>query len=232
MNSLIDDLKQKEWLWQGIHSYEFAHTWPTGFTNFDKMLEGGLPINGTIEVKCTRDGIGELRMWIPMLTQQEEGYEQSRLIVFIQPPGQVHAQFLVTEGIDLRQVLIIQPDNDKQALWAAEQCLKSGACRDVFLWCNTLEVSYARRLEVASHTGSCRNILFRQDKQTQFSLPVSVSLQIKPTKAGLIVQIIKKKGGWDSNPFRLDLSARWPHLTEISHYRDEHIIPFPVRQQG
>ena len=60
------------------------------------------------------------------------------------------------EGFSNRNnILIVFPNSVKEALWAAEQCLKSGACSAVLFWCQSLEVHQVRRFQVAAEAGSC-----------------------------------------------------------------------------
>lgn len=225
MYELIEQLKQKQWLWQGKMPHEPQHHYSTGFALLDQKLDGGFPKHGVIELQTT-SGIGELRLLLPHLTQNNDG----RLSVFIRPPGYLCAEMLATEKLDHNQVLLIYPDSAQHALWAAEQCLKSGACSNVMLWQTELEVHQARRLQVASETGSCLHFLFQQPQQSLFSLPVNLSMTLTPHPQGLEVTITKRKGGWSRGSFVLDMSQRWPHLS--IQKPDPVVIPFPLRKQG
>ncbi|PAU38535.1 recombinase RecA [Vibrio coralliilyticus] len=225
MYELIEHLKKKQWLWQGNHTPESRDHHPTGFELLDQKLEGGFPIHGVVELQTT-PGIGELRLLLPHLKNSSQG----RLSVFIQPPGHLSAQSLTAEGLDLNHILLLYPKTDNEALWAAEQCLKSGACSNVLLWHSGLEVHHARRLQVASETGNCLSFLFKTEQRSLFSLPVSLSMTLLPHSLGIEITITKRKGGWPHASFVLDMSTLWPSLTES---RPEPVIlPFPLRKQG
>ena len=226
MSELIDHLKQKHWLWQGnAQQSQPLEAYSTGFPLLDNKLDGGFPKHGVIELQSA-SGIGELRLLVPHLLNSSE----ARMSVFIQPPGYLCAEMLVEQGFDLNQILLIYPDNPQHALWAAEQCLKSGACSNVLLWQSELEVHQARRLQVASETGNCLHFLFKQPQQHMFSLPVSLSLHLEPHHHGLTVTITKRKGGWPHGRFVLDMRSRWPQLM-IAEPQPV-VIPFPTRKQG
>ncbi|WP_260259342.1 translesion DNA synthesis-associated protein ImuA [Vibrio intestinalis] len=225
MTPSIEHLKQKQWLWQGSTQHEPQDHYPTGFALLDQKLDGGFPKHGVVELQ-TESGIGELRLLLPHILNN--GGE--RLSVFIQPPGYLCAEMLVNEGLDPNQVLLIYPDNPQHALWAAEQCLKSGACSNVLLWQAELEVHQARRLQVASETGQALHFLFKQPQQHVFSLPVSLSLKLEAHNQGLNVAITKRKGGWPHGNFVIDMSARWPQLA--IQKPQSVVVPFPMRKQG
>lgn len=225
MYELIDHLKQKQWLWQGSQSPQEHEFFSTGFDLLDQKLKGGFPKHGVVELQSTL-GIGELRLLVPHI----KATSQERLSVFINPPGYLCAEQLTNEGIDSNKVLIITPKSDKEALWAAEQCLKSGACSNVLLWHKELEVHQARRLQVASETGSCLHFLFKTDSKSVFSLPVSLSMTLAPHDLGLKVVITKRKGGWPQESFVIDMRSKWVRLTKPSNTPT--VIPFPMRKQG
>lgn len=225
MYELIEHLKQKQWLWQGSQAPEEKAHHPTGYEVLDQKLMGGFPMHGVIELESPV-GIGELRLLLPHLKQTS----QDRLSVFIQPPGYLCAEQLTNEGLNRDKALIIYPNSSKDALWAAEQCLKSGACSNVLLWHPELEVHQARRLQVASETGNSLHFIFKRVSQSVFSLPVSLSMSLKPHPFGLEVTITKRKGGWPQGSFIINMRSKWPSLS--LQQQSPVVIPFPIRQQG
>lgn len=225
MYELIEHLKQKQWLWSGVQTQEHHDHLTTGFDLLDQKLDGGFPKHGVVELQGS-SGIGELRLLLPHL----KNTSQERLSVFIQPPGYLCAQHLTDAGLDNNRILLIQPNNAKEALWAAEQCLRSGACSNVLLWHSELEVHQARRLQVASERGNTLHFLFKTEQKCVFSLPVNLSMTLLPHPLGLEVTITKRKGGWPQGSFVLDMSATWPSLTLKP--TAPVVVPFPIRRQG
>lgn len=225
MYELIEHLKKKQWLWQGNQTPESQDYYATGYSLLDQKLEGGFPKHGVVELQSPQ-GIGELRLLIPHLQQTS----QERLAVFIQPPGYLCAQHLASQGIDCNKALLIYPKSQREALWAAEQCLRSGACSNVLLWATEIEVHQARRLQVASETGNSLSFLFKSGQKNRFSLPVSLSMTLQPHALGLEVTITKRKGGWPHGSFVLDMRHYWPSLTVQPS--QPVILPFPLRRQG
>jgi hypothetical protein len=222
MHELIEQLKDKQWLWHG--NKPASLTMPTslastGFAELDQKLEGGMPEQGVIDIQSP-PGIGELRLLFPHLRHADDG----RLLVFIQPPAPLYAEALVSEQLDNNRILVIQPKTQQHGLWAAEQCLKSGACSHVMLWCDKVEIHQARRFQVSAEMGRCRQFLFRNAQQQGFSLPVSLSMQLAPHPQGIEARITKRKGRWEPNPFTINMAQQWPTL--VLQARSQVVVPF------
>lgn len=209
VNALLEQLTRRQLIWPGFSQQAGYQPVSSGYPQFDTALGGGLPASGMIDIQSLT-GIGELRLILPYLQQQQR--KTGRLLVIIAPPAIPCADMLGSAGIDLQSLLIVQPANAKDALWAAEQCLHSGICQAVLLWQQKLQLHQARRLQLAAEQGNAALLLFRQQADG-LSLPVNLSLILQPHRQGLSVTISKRKGGWPGQAFLLDLQQHWPHLT-------------------
>lgn len=206
MHSVIELLQNNHLIWQGIDQKSNIDTISTGYTGLDKQLGGGFPVHGVIEIS-SECGIGELRL----LTHYIKNNKQ-RLSLFINPPGNLCSEFLAQQGMDLSQIVLLFPKTEQEALWAAEQGLKSGSCASVLLWHPSLEVHQARRLQVASETGHCLHFFFRTEQSYRINLPISLSMRLHPYSKGVKVTLNKRKGGWLHSTFCIDLTNEWPYL--------------------
>ncbi|UQV20683.1 translesion DNA synthesis-associated protein ImuA [Vibrio sp. J383] len=235
MHELIKNLQDRQLIWTGLQSTTQGSTTSTGYSQLDKQLDGGFPTHGVIEVE-SQQGIGELRLLTPYLAQQNS----QQLAIFINPPGKICAEFFNSQGIELENILVIQPQRDLDALWAAEQCLKSGACHSVLLWGADLEIHQTKRLQAASETGKCLQFHFKATSHNQLSLPVSLSMKLSSHAQGLKVEVTKRKGSWSYGSFILDMSQNWPLLTEKITLQDSShsalsnntVLAFPIAKQG
>ncbi|NOI66354.1 translesion DNA synthesis-associated protein ImuA [Vibrio sp. 99-8-1] len=225
MHPVIDLLQTKQLIWRGSQQKINATTHTSGYSELDKQLKGGFPTYGVIEVNSPQ-GIGELRLLTPYIKQKG----QQRLSVFINPPGYLCSEYFVQQEIELNKLILLFPKTAKEALWAAEQCLKSGSCGSVTLWHPSLEIHQAKRLQVASETGQCLNFLFKMDTRCQLTLPISLSLTLQPDSNGLTVTIHRRKGGWLKTRFTIDVHQKWPHLAPYTHTNS--VIPFPIGNRG
>ncbi|WP_125719955.1 translesion DNA synthesis-associated protein ImuA [Pseudoalteromonas rubra] len=225
MSNLIELLQRQDLVWQGTGLAERQQQGAltaTGFAELDKHLQGGFPAVGVIDLH-TDLGIGELRLLLPSLMRQ------SGLTAVISPPARLNADALQRTGMDTSKLLEITPGCPQEALWAAEQCLKSGACNSVLLWHGALQVHQVKRLQLAAQTGEACLYLLRHAHHAQGTLPVSLSLGLSPHARGLNVTVKKRKGGWAQAQFALDLSSRWPELTEHFHTQSKE-MPQAARQ--
>lgn len=215
-NPLLQALTSRHLIWRGGAGLE-QKTRPTGLPQLDRKLGGGLPAQGVIDVRSLR-GIGELRLFLPSLS---EAQNSGRLCVFIAPPWQLYAEGLAAAGLNLAQVLLVRPGTDAESLWAAEQSLKSGACGAVILWQDTMTLHQARRLQLAAQQGQAQLVLLRSSQAP--TLPASLCLQLTAHSRGLMVNVLKRRGGWPLSEFLLDLHSHWPELT---------LRPEPRRRQS
>ena len=235
MHELIKSLQDRQLIWKGLQSTTQGSTTSTGYPQLDKQLDGGFPMHGVIEVE-SQQGIGELRLLTPYLAQQNS----QKLAIFINPPGKICAEFFNDQNIPLENILVIQPQRDLDALWAAEQCLKSGACHSVLLWGADLEIHQTKHLQAASETGKCLQFHFKATSHNPLSLPVSLSMKLSSHAQGLKVEVTKRKGSWSYGSFILDMSQNWPLLTEkvinqnsSTHALSSNTVPaFPIAKQG
>ncbi|USD66180.1 translesion DNA synthesis-associated protein ImuA [Vibrio sp. SCSIO 43136] len=225
MHELIENLQRKQWLWQGNQQQSQPDVLPSGYPELDEKLNGGLPKVGLIEIQA-QPGIGELRLLKPYLQQASS----ARLNVFIAPPGQLCAEFFSAQGFNIENILIIRPKQEKEALWAAEQCAKSGACAHVILWQQKLNIQQAKRLQLACDQGQCSQIIFKRPMANSFPLPVSLSMRLEAHPQGLICQITKRKGGWPQGKFVIDFTEQWSALAQAS--QPNTVVPFPLRKRG
>jgi len=95
-----------------------------------RLPGGGWPASGLCEVLHAAPGVGELALVWPALARLSQ---RDRPIVLVAPPYRPHAPAWAAAGLDLAQLQIIHAA-PKQALWAAEQCLRSAACAAVLCW--------------------------------------------------------------------------------------------------
>lgn len=206
----LSELKQQGHVWhlnQAPRPEQTLH--PTGFAELDVLIGGGWPCQQVIELR-TAFGIGEFRLLLPFLQQQSS---RNKLQVYINAPAQLHAPFLSSQGLPLWQQLEVRA-KEQDALWAAEQCLKSGCCSTVLLWQQSLNIARLKRLQLAAAEGQSELFLLRPSEQSQLSLPVGLSLALSPAPQGLNVRVLKRRGGWPGAQQLVNFSQRWPRLVQ------------------
>lgn len=204
MNTSLDFVLQHPGIWRGDQLAQTdEETLPTGFAELDEQLPGGGWARGALtEILLEREGIGELRLLLPALARVSTQREWQ---AWVAPPHIPYAPALSIAGINLKQLLVAQPQTPADAWWTAEQALRSGACSAVLAWLSAPDEKRMRRLQLGAETGKAWGVLFRSASAAQERSTASLRLRLEATASGLAVHIIKRRGGQVSRPVLVDL---------------------------
>ena len=113
-------------------------------------------------------------------------------IVLVAPPFIPYPQAWLAAGVDLRQLAIIEADA-VQALWAAEQCLRSGSCGAVLCWPRSADDRALRRLQVAAQSGETLAFAVRPQQAAHNPSPAALRIVVERQPAQL--RVLKCRGG-------------------------------------
>lgn len=164
---------------------------PTGHAALDARLPGGgWPAASLSELLIPADGIGELALVLPTLARLTQA---GRRIVVVAPPYRLHAPGWHNAGVALAQVEVVDAPTPKEALWAAEQCLRSAACGAVLCWPLKADDRALRRLQVAAETGQALGFAFRAAREARNPSPAALRLQLDARARSL--RVLKCRGG-------------------------------------
>jgi hypothetical protein len=148
---------------------------PTGYAALDAALPaGGWPEHALTEILLSADGVGEIELLLPTLTRLTQ---QGRAVVLVAPPYVPYAPAWQARGIALTSLMIIEAE-PKQAVWAMEQCLRSGSCAAVVAWPRRIDHPSLRRLQVAATTGHALGFLIRDRRHADDASPAALRLEI------------------------------------------------------
>lgn len=115
-------------IWKGQSAVPAGASLPTGHARLDALLPGGgWPEHALSEILHARDGVGELQLLMPTLARLTQA--QCR-VVLVGAPYVPYPQAWLAAAVDLRHLVLLQASG-RDALWAAEQCLRSGSCAAV-----------------------------------------------------------------------------------------------------
>ncbi len=207
MSSSLDKLLRHPGIWQAERGRAAPYgSLSTGFVDLDQVLPGGgWPLGSLTEIVAEGAGIGELRLVVPALSRLSK---EGRWIAWIAPPHIPYAPALAARGVELSRLLLVRTDSTADALWAAEQVLRSGSCGAVLAWPAEVDQRSLRRLQLAAETGRCWGLLFRPPTHDRQSSPAAVRLKLEPSSRGVAVQVLKCRGRGPSAPLVIDLSER------------------------
>ncbi|MCQ4313347.1 translesion DNA synthesis-associated protein ImuA [Pseudomonas stutzeri] len=177
-------------LWRGQTRVVSPNTQPTGHAALDAALPGGgWPESALSEILFATTGIGELRLLWPTLARLTIGGER---VVLVAPPHVPYPHAWLAAGVDLRQLIIIKAQG-RDALWAAEQCLRSGSCGAVLCWPQQADDRALRRLQVAAETGQTLAFAYRPLREAVNPSPAALRLAVEVQPAQL--RVLKCRGG-------------------------------------
>lgn len=193
----LDELKRNGALWQGRRDAQAPdRVLASGWRVLDELLGGGWPRAALSEVLS--DAHQGLSLLLPALAGLSG---ESRWITWVTPPHVPYAPALAARGIRVGQLLLVQDVSTEQALWAAEQVLKSGACSMLLAWPEQargkgLQTAQLRRLQLAAEQGGCSGILFRSSRVANQGSSAALRLRVRPAPLGLEVEVLKRRGSW------------------------------------
>jgi len=171
----LSNLLDARQVWRGRAAPLVEGEQPTGWAMLDAALPTrGWPDAALTEILLPADGIGELRLVLPTLARLTHG---ERPVVLIAPPYAPCAMGWRQQGVNLQRLEIVDAD-EKQVLWAAEQCLRSGSCAAVLAWPQQADDRSLRRLQVAADTGRALAFVFRDRKHLANASPASLRLEL------------------------------------------------------
>ena len=184
LGSLLQDRR----LWRGKPAQLPASAEPTGHALLDAALPtGGWPEAALIELLLPVDGVGELQLLLPTLARLTQA---GRDIAMIAPPYVPFPIAWTAAGVDFRRVQIVEADS-KQALWASEQCLRSGCLSAVLCWPQQVDDRALRRLQVAAESGRALGFAFRDARAARNPSPAVLRLQLENEQ----IRVLKCRGG-------------------------------------
>lgn len=218
MKASVADLARLPGVWRGGELERgVQEVVATGHAALDRELPGGgWPLGSLSEVLHDGVGIGEIGFLCGALARTAEG---RRMIAWVDPPHLPYAPALAQAGIALDRCVVVRPANREDALWAAEQSLRSGACGAVLLWLGAnggvrlpnSEYAWLRRLQMAAQAGRAMAVLFRPGAAESASTPAHLRVVLARAGDRLALRIPKRRGpplacaitldaGWRSRP--------------------------------
>ncbi len=186
----LDSLLDQRRVWRGQAQSRPATAQPTGHAALDALLPaGGWPEAALSEILIAAEGIGELQLLWPTLARLTAKGER---VVLVAPPFLPYPQAWLAAGVDLRQLALIEASG-RDALWAAEQCLRSGSCGAVLCWPQQADDRALRRLQVAAESGQTLAFAYRPLREAVNPSPAALRLAVDNRPAQL--RVLKCRGG-------------------------------------
>ena len=192
----------------------------TGYPALSGQLPGGgWPTGTLVDVLQQQAGIGEIRLLKPALLSVAR-----RKIVLLQPPHAPQALALAEMGFEPAQLVWLRASRSTDALWAAEQVLRSGSCGALLFWQQNVRGESLRRLHLAAQSGETLFFMMRPLASAQDASPAPLRLSLRPAAGGIEIGFVKRRGPQRDAPLFLPLT---PSLLQ-RHAPLDRPLPAPV----
>jgi len=199
----LAEILQRHPVWRGGSLAHAIAALPSGFAALDAELPGGgWPRQTLTELLVDETGIGELELIVPVLATLTRA---GRRTMWVAPPHMPYAPALAAAGVDLVNVLIVHAPERRDALWAAEQALRSGSCHALAAWLPKPRYAELQRLVVAAEASHAVAFVFRPLAAADESSPAALRVALEAAGSELDVRIVKRRGAPLARPVRLAL---------------------------
>lgn len=184
----------------------------TGHSALSSQLpNGGWPKGALVELLVQQPGIGEMRLLAPALKAVAD-----RRVILLQPPHVPQALSLAALGVPPASAIWLRADRTADALWAAEQVLRSGSCGALLFWpgmsSNSARQQHVRadslrRLHLAAQNGETLFFVMRPLGAEVDASPAPLRLSVKPAPGGIDIGFVKRQGPQRDSPLFLPLEV-------------------------
>ena len=180
---------------------------PSGHPRLDLELPGGgWPRGALTEILHDGTGLGEVSLLLPALKAVAE---EGRAIAWVNPPHLPYAPALSLAGVPLEACLVVRPASAEDALWSADQALRSGACGAVLFWLPAkVDYAWLRRLQMAAESGRALAVLFRPASDAVHATPAHLRVVVAQAEGLARITLPKRRGPPLAHPIAIRLPGR------------------------
>jgi len=180
----------------------------SGFPVLDEELPGhGWPRGNLTEILVDGVGLGECSLLLPALAASAKTREENAWALLVAPPYGFNGPAWSAAGVDPARLVIVSSPRQRDALWATEQALSSGAFGIVLCWARHADAPVTRRLQVALAGSKTLAFLFRPLRARTESSAASLRLMLSAGPHGTLgVDLLKRRGPPCSRTLYLDVS--------------------------
>lgn len=191
-------------LWQGAQlGRAGGRVVDTGYAALSAELPGGgWPVGALTELLVQQAGVGELRLLAPALRASHRGP-----VVLLQPAVTPNGPGLGHIGLPMDETVLLRAPRMADALWSAEQILRTGSCSALVLWQQHLRTSSLRRLHLVAQMGETLLFVIQPLTAAQNSSPAVLRLAVRAAKGGIEVEIVKRRGPLRAEPLSVVLQS-------------------------
>lgn len=188
LDSLLDS--RQVWRAQEVVDDDRGGVMASGHATLDAVLPGGgWPRAAVSELLSSGIGSGELALLWPLLARLTR---EEKPVVLISPPAVPYPAAWRRAGVALERCHWLDV-HGREALWAAEQCLRAGCCAAVMAWLPQADSRAMRRLQVAAASGDTPAFVHRPTAAAQQTSPAALRVRLHRHAE---LEVLKCRGGW------------------------------------
>ncbi len=162
--ALVAGLQRQVERIEGIRPPDDERLVSTGSPPLDRLLPGGgLRRRSLVEYLSpgAGSGAGTLALAAAREACRDEQGESHRALVVVDRSRTFYPPAAAAWGIDLAQMILLQPADETAELWALDQALRCPGVGAVYAACSPLDVRDFRRLQLAAESGGTLGVLVR-----------------------------------------------------------------------
>jgi protein ImuA len=130
------------------------------------------------------------------------------------------------------QLIWVRATRTADALWAAEQVLRSGSCGALLFWQNNVRAENLRRLHLAAQAGETLFFMMRPLAAGQDASPAPLRLSLRPQAGGIEIGFVKRRGPQRDATLFLPLTSYLPNHQPNRHAPVDRTAPAPATAGG
>ena len=227
MNAIVDPARIPGVWRAGEMDRAVAAGIPSGHARLDMELPGGgWPRASLVEVLHDGAGLGEVSLLFGALKAVGQ---EGRAVAWINPPHLPYAPALASAGMPLDACLVVRPASAEDALWSADQALRSGACGAALFWLpEKTDYASLRRLQMAAESGRTLAVLFRSTSAAALATPAHLRVLVTQHEGLLRVSLPKRRGPPLVRPIAIRLPGRPARFGDGYKSSSEGFVPVPI----
>jgi protein ImuA len=177
----------------------------TGWPALDRLLPaGGVRRGSLVELLDLGGGAESVAAILTVTACRSPG-----VVVVVDQAGEFYPPALAGWGVPVERQIVVRPGDDADALWAADQALRSRAAAAVWLWRDRLAPHDFRRLQLSAEAGGAVGLLLRPAHCRGRPTGADVQLAVGPRPAArgwrLHVELTRCRGSTPGAAADIDL---------------------------
>jgi len=205
----IDRLREEIARWEAAWNPSHGGVISTGCSAWDALLPGGGIRQGSL-VEWLAEGEGTGRQTLAVHVARQ-ACRDGGVVIVLDPERNLFPPAIFHWGIPPEALIVVQPGNPVEHLWALEQSLRCRAVAGVLAGVKKLDPVVFRRLQIAAEQGGGLGLLFRPDWARHEPTWADVRFWVEPLPGGLSgrrrvkIKVLRLRGGIGGGSIELEI---------------------------